>query len=153
MQNNKVNQENEKPKSLLKKFADWIDEREQRAGRLPVSPMIGLVFVEMVGVGLYVMLAMCSWQTMLIISGSTVIGLIVLYCIAELVRKIFFRKKTQITKSLTLDSNLNNNRDSKEDFIIQANNSNSLTVKTVKVENKTVGINSGNNIINNKEDL
>ncbi len=93
IQKNKINQEDEEPKSLLKKFADWIDEREQRAGRYPISLMIGLLFCMLLGFGFFIMLAICSLKTIIIVSVSTVVGLIVLLYLEKLVRKIFFRKK------------------------------------------------------------
>ena len=65
MQNNKVNQEDEEPKSLIKMFIDLVDEREQLAGQPTISFMLGLLLLEFVGFGLYIMLLTCSWQTIL----------------------------------------------------------------------------------------
>ena len=144
MQDNEVNQEDEEPKSLLRIIADWIDEREQRAGRLPVSPMIGLVFVEMVGVGFYIMLLTCSSVTIIIVSVSTVVGLIVLWYLEKLVRKIFFRKKSQVIKLSTLE-NGQNSRES----LIGRNQKKSLVYPNSNLKAKE---NEGINIIQNEKD-
>ena len=100
MQDNKINQENEESKFFIRRFMDWImdwiDDREQEAGRPPISFMLYLLILEFVGFGLYIMLLTCSWQTILIVSVSIVVGLIVLWGLEKLVRKIFFRKKNVI---------------------------------------------------------
>lgn len=142
MQNNKINQEGEEPKSLLKRFADWLDAREERAGRMPVSFMLGLLLVELVGFGLFIMLATCSLKTIVIVSVSTVIGLIVLCCLDKLIRKILFRKKSRVIELSTSG----NNKDLKESLIIKTENLESSTVKTESITGNI------NNIIEEKKD-
>lgn len=75
--------------------------------------MLGLVLAELAGFGLFIIMVVCSTETIIIISVSTVIGLIVLCGLEKLVRKIFFRKKSQVMKL----TNLGNDQNSKERLI------------------------------------
>ena len=86
MQDNKINKENEESKFFIRRFMDWIDEREQRAGRPPISFMLGLLLAEFMGFGLFSMMVLCSTKTIIIVSVGTVIGLIVLWGLEKLVR-------------------------------------------------------------------
>ncbi|MBQ9491578.1 MAG: hypothetical protein IJU86_02230 [Firmicutes bacterium] len=141
MQNNEVNQENEESKFFIRRFMDWIDDREQEAGRPPISFMLYLVLVELIGFGLYIMLLTCSWQTMLIVSVSAVIGLIVLWGLEKLVRKICSRKKNVIELNLSNSPNFN------ESLIGQPNQQKNLDGQII--ESEKVG---NINIIENRQD-
>lgn len=141
MQDNKINQENEESKFFIRRFMDWIDDREQEAGRPPISFMFYLLLVELIGFGLYLMLLTCSWQTILIVSVSTVIGLIVLWGLEKLVRKICSCRKNVIAPNLDISQN---SKKSLIDQIHQRESSGDLTIKTGK---------GGNiNIIENGQD-
>ena len=120
---------------------DWIDEREQRAGRPPISFMLWLYLAWVIACGFYIMLLTCSWQTMLIVSVGTVIGLIVLWGLEKLVRKIFFRKKNVI------ELNLSNNQNLNKSLIKQINQKEISDDSNPKTE-KSINI----NIIENKKD-
>lgn len=141
MQNNEVNQENEESKFFIRRFMDWIDDREQEAGRPPISFMLYLVLVELIGFGLYIMLLTCSWQTILIVSVSAVIGLIVLWGLEKLVRKICSRKKNVIELNLSNSPNFN------ESLIGQPNQQKNLDGQII--ESEKVG---NINIIENRQD-
>ncbi len=141
MQNNEVNQENEESKFFIRRFMDWIDDREQEAGRPPISFMLYLLLVELIGFGLYMMLLTCSWQTMLIVSVSIVVGLIVLWGLEKLVRKICSRKKNVIELNLSNSPNFN------ESLIGQPNQQKNLDGQII--ESEKVG---NINIIENRQD-
>lgn len=141
MQDNKINKENEESKFFIRRFMDWIDEREQRAGRPPISFMLWLYLAWVIACGFYIMLLTCSWQTMLIVSVGTVIGLIVLWGLEKLVRKICSRRKNVIDPNLDISQN---SKKSLIDQIHQRKSSGDLTIKTGK---------GGNiNIIENRQD-
>lgn len=141
MQDNKISKENEESKFFIRRFMDWIDEREQRAGRPPISFMLWLYLAWVIACGFYIMLLTCSWQTMLIVSVGTVIGLIVLWGLEKLVRKIFFRKKNVI------ELNLSNNQNLNKSLIKQINQKEISDDSNLKTE-KSINI----NIIENKKD-
>ena len=141
MQDNKNSKENEESKFFIRRFMDWIDEREQRAGRPPISFMLWLYLAWVIACGFYIMLLTCSWQTMLIVSVGTVIGLIVLWGLEKLVRKIFFRKKNVI------ELNLSNNQNLNKSLIKQINQKEISDDSNLKTE-KSINI----NIIENKKD-
>ena len=145
MQNNEVNQENEESKFFIRRFMDWImgwiDEREQKVGRPPISFMLYLLILEFAGFGLYIMLLTCSWQTILIVSVSIVVGLIVLWGLEKLVRKICSRKKNVIELNLSNSPNFN------ESLIGQPNQQKNLDGQII--ESEKVG---NINIIENRQD-
>ena len=87
------------------------------------------------------MLLTCSWQTMLIVSVSAVIGLIVLWGLEKLVRKICSRKKNVIELNLSNSPNFN------ESLIGQPNQQKNLDGQII--ESEKVG---NINIIENRQD-
>lgn len=129
MQDHKINQENEESKFFIRRFMDWIDQREQEAGRPPISFMLYLLLLEFVGFGLYIMLLTCSWPTMLIVFVSIVIGLIVLWALEKLVRKICSCRKNVIALNLDISQN---SKKSLIDQIHQRESSGDLTIETGK---------------------